>query len=88
MVNSSLVNALPDLWELSAQKFGDITALCDPHAKPEVRLTYGELYQQIRQFAAGLQALGVKSGTKIALFADNSPRWFIADQAVYDGWRC
>ena len=82
MVNSSSVGALPDLWELTAQKFGDIIALQDPHAKPEVRLTYIELYRQIRQFATGLQALGVKSGAKIALFADNSPRWFIADQAV------
>ena len=82
MVNSSSVGALPDLWELTAQKFGDIIALRDPHAKPEVRLTYVELYRQIRQFAAGLQALGVKSGAKIALFADNSPRWFIADQAA------
>ena len=82
MVNSSSVGAIPDLWELTAQKFGDIIALHDPHAKPELRLTYLELYQQIRQFATGLQALGVKSGAKIALFADNSPRWFIADQAV------
>jgi len=29
----------------------------DPHAQPEVVLTYAQLYQQIQQFAAGLQAL-------------------------------
>jgi long-chain acyl-CoA synthetase len=29
-----------------------------------------------------LQALGVKPQAKVSLFADNSPRWFIADQGI------
>jgi long-chain acyl-CoA synthetase len=45
----------------------------------EVVLTYAQLYQQIQQFAVGLQALGVEAEAKVALFADNSPRWLIAD---------
>lgn len=76
--------ALPDIWE-SIAKSPDLTrqlALYDPHAKPEVKLTYGELYGQICQLAAGLQALGVAPGDRIALFADNSPRWMVVDQGV------
>jgi long-chain acyl-CoA synthetase len=53
-----------------------------------VKLTYAELYQGMQQFAAGLQALGVPNDPidpyppRMALFADNSPRWLIADQGM------
>ncbi|MEO6862481.1 MAG: long-chain fatty acid--CoA ligase, partial [Microcoleus sp.] len=63
-------------------------ALHDPHSKPEIKLTYTELHQQIQQFASGLQALGIESNPeqtippRVALFADNSPRWLIADQGI------
>ncbi|PMB15881.1 long-chain fatty acid--CoA ligase [Fischerella thermalis CCMEE 5205] len=76
------VESLPEIWPLAAQKFGSIVALRDPHAKPEVVLTYIELCQQIQRFAAGLQALGVQAGDRISLIADNSPRWLIADQGI------
>ncbi|PMB21132.1 long-chain fatty acid--CoA ligase [Fischerella thermalis CCMEE 5198] len=78
----SSVESLPEIWPLAAQKFGNIVALRDPHAKPEVVLTYTELCQQIQRFAAGLQALGVQAGDRISLIADNSPRWLIADQGI------
>ncbi|WP_107668811.1 long-chain fatty acid--CoA ligase [Cyanothece sp. BG0011] len=74
------LTALPDIWAIAAKKFPDILALHDPHSKPAVKLTYAQLYQQIKQFASGLQALGVTPDDKISLIADNSPRWFIADQ--------
>ncbi|ACB50483.1 probable long-chain-fatty-acid CoA ligase [Crocosphaera subtropica ATCC 51142] len=74
------LTALPDIWAIAAKKFPDILALHDPHSKPEVKLTFAQLYQQIKQFASGLQALGVTPDDKISLIADNSPRWFIADQ--------
>ncbi|MGK7954112.1 MAG: long-chain fatty acid--CoA ligase, partial [Crocosphaera sp.] len=74
------VTALPQIWAIAAKKFADILALHDPNSKPAVKLTYAQLYQQLEQFAAGLQALGVTPDDKISLIADNSPRWFIADQ--------
>ncbi|NJK99189.1 MAG: long-chain fatty acid--CoA ligase [Spirulinaceae cyanobacterium SM2_1_0] len=76
------LTALSQLWPRVAQRYRDTLALHDPHSEPEVRLTYSELAAQIQQFAAGLQALGIEPGNKIALFADNSPRWFIADQGT------
>lgn len=78
----SEVKCLPEVWRLAAKQFSTIIALHDPHSDPEVKLTFKELYQEIQQFAAGLQAMGVKVDSKIALFADNSPRWFIADQGT------
>ncbi len=74
--------SLPEVWPIAAAKFGDTVALRDPHVKPEVVITYKDLSVYIQQFATGLQALGVKPQDKVALFADNSPRWFIADQGI------
>jgi long-chain acyl-CoA synthetase len=86
--------SLPEIWPFAAQRFGNIVALKDPHGvgangAPPSSLTYAQVYQQIQQFAAGLQALGFQPQLdetgfprRIALFADNSPRWMIADQGI------
>ncbi|MEL6495448.1 MAG: AMP-binding protein [Cyanobacteria bacterium J06623_7] len=76
------LHSLPEVWQLAARKFGSTIALQDPHAQPEVKITYQDLFSQIKQFAAGLQTLNIEPQAKIALFADNSPRWFIADQGI------
>lgn len=76
------LGSLPEVWRLTAAKFGDTIALQDPHAQPEVIISHRDLVTQIEQFASGLQALGIEPQAKIALFADNSPRWFIADQGI------
>ncbi len=85
MADYSSVQSLPEIWPLAVQRFEKVVALHDPHAKPEVMLTYAQLYQQIQQFAAGLQALGLEPAAeppRVALIADNSPRWTIADQGI------
>ena len=74
------LESLSAIWQIAAEKFGDTVALKDPHSKPEVEISYRDLYGKIQQFAAGLQTLGIQPQQKVALFADNSPRWFIADQ--------
>jgi long-chain acyl-CoA synthetase len=78
----SAVQTIPEIWPLVAQRHPSVTALHAPHLKPEVKLSYGELLTQIQWFAAGLQSLGVQPEDRISLFADNSPRWFIADQGM------
>lgn len=82
LVDYTNVESLPEIWTLAARKFGNIVALHNPHSKPEVKITYSQLSEQIQQFAAGLQTLGVTYGERISLIADNSPRWFIADQGI------
>jgi long-chain acyl-CoA synthetase len=82
LVDYSNVVSLPEIWSLAAKRFGDIVALHNPHNTPEVVITYSQLGEQIQKFAAGLQKLGVKVGDRISLIADNSPRWFIADQGI------
>ncbi|MDJ0553900.1 MAG: AMP-binding protein [Microcoleaceae cyanobacterium MO_207.B10] len=83
------VQSFSEIWPLAAQHYSQTTALYDPHVKPEVKFTYKELNEQIQKFASGLQALGVVSTEndtaippRVALFADNSPRWMIADLGI------
>jgi long-chain acyl-CoA synthetase len=81
------VPSLPGMWAIAADRFADVLALHDPHSQPVVKVTYRELYQQMRAFAAGLQGLGLQLSrdefpVRVALFADNSPRWPVADQGI------
>jgi len=41
-----------------------------------------QLEQQILDFSHGLRAVGVAPDEKVALFADNSCRWLVADQGI------
>ncbi len=82
LVDYSHIQSLPEIWPLVVKQFGNAVALQDPHAKPAVVLTYTQLCEKIQQFAAGLQALGVKAGDRVSLISDNSSRWFIADQGI------
>jgi long-chain acyl-CoA synthetase len=89
LINYDSVTAIPDLWPIAIAKFGDVLALHDPHSTPEVNVTFRELYDQIQQFAAGMQALGIVPGgseddnpQRVAIFADNGPRWMVADQGT------
>ncbi len=81
-INYSQLNSLPEMWSIVAAKAGSVVALNSPHSKPQISLTYQEVATQIQLFATGLQSLGVEARTAVALFADNSPTWLIADQGI------
>ena len=78
----SQVRSLSEIWPIAAERYGHQLALDDPHNHPSAQLTYQDLWNNIRQFAAGLQSLGMSPQTHVALFADNSHRWLIADQGI------
>uniref|UniRef100_A0A0D3FRB4 4-coumarate--CoA ligase n=1 Tax=Oryza barthii TaxID=65489 RepID=A0A0D3FRB4_9ORYZ len=74
--------AVPDIWRTAAEKYADRVALVDPYHEPPSELTYKQLEQEILDFSQGLRAIGVAPDEKIALFADNSCRWLVADQGI------
>jgi long-chain acyl-CoA synthetase len=78
----SHIQSLPEIWPIMAQQYGTQLAMDDPHNHPSAQLTYQDLWDAIRQFAAGLQGLGLAPRSHVALFADNSHRWLIADQGI------
>ncbi len=41
-------------------------------------ISYGELLAEVEEFGAGLAALGLHKGDKVAIAAENGPRWAIA----------
>lgn len=107
LIDYSHLRSLPQMWEITEQYFGNVEALIDPHSRPAVSLTYRQVYQQIRQFAAGMQtllstpsrlqtssqdlSLNLSLGPSqnppqnpliVALFADNSWQWLVADQGI------
>src|SRR5215470_17362359 len=46
------------------------------------RYTYAQLREEVRAFAKGLSALGVRKGDHVAILMGNRPEWIIADLAV------
>jgi long-chain acyl-CoA synthetase len=76
------LQAIHEIWPLVAAQYGDIVALKDLHGQPSATLTYRQMAEAIRTFASGLQALGIENRAHVALFADNSHRWLIADQGI------
>ncbi|KAG8098925.1 hypothetical protein GUJ93_ZPchr0013g38016 [Zizania palustris] len=74
--------AVPDIWRTAAEKYADRVALIDPYHEPPSELTYKQLEQEILDFSQGLRVVGVAPDDKIALFADNSCRWLVADQGI------
>ncbi|BAU09897.1 Long-chain-fatty-acid--CoA ligase [Leptolyngbya sp. NIES-3755] len=82
------IQSLPELWSVISKQYATVLAVHDPHSTPEVKLTYAQLYEQMQWFAAGIQALEIRTDAadrvppRIALFSDNCPRWLIADQGI------
>ncbi|MCF2971497.1 AMP-binding protein [Synechococcus sp. Nb3U1] len=73
---------LLNVWQRLAEQFPKHIALRDPHVQPVFEITYGEFFQRVQALASGLQALGIRPGDRVALIADNSPRWLMADLAT------
>ncbi|MBA0570533.1 hypothetical protein Golob_004174 [Gossypium lobatum] len=84
--NSALASdewkTVPDIWRSSAEKHGDRVAVVDPYHDPPSTMTYKQLEQEILDFTEGLRVIGVNPEEKVALFADNSCRWLVADQGI------
>ncbi|MGG6268436.1 AMP-dependent synthetase/ligase [Leptolyngbya sp. AN03gr2] len=82
------IQSLPELWSVISKQYATVLAVHDPHSNPEIKLTYAQLYEQMQWFAAGIQALEIRTDAadrvppRIALFSDNCPRWLIADQGI------
>ncbi|MFZ0407157.1 MAG: AMP-binding protein [Cyanobium sp.] len=78
----SQLQGLEQLWPELERLHGDAIALEAPHARPPESLSYRQLRQGIEQAAAAFTDLGVTEGDVVALFAENGPRWLLADQGL------
>ena len=67
------LNSLAEVLESCMDKYSDYHAITDKYNN--VYLTYGEMKQEMNNFASGLQSLGVKKGDKVGLFAESHGLW-------------
>lgn len=73
---------LHDLWPELTRRHGSLGALAAPHATPPEEFTFAQLEAAIGRTRTALRSLGLEADHVVALLADNSPRWLMADQAV------
>jgi long-chain acyl-CoA synthetase len=76
------LSRIDQLWPVLAERHGDAVAVEAPHANPPECFSYRELSDGIDSAAAAFAQWGLGPGDVVALFAENGPRWLIADQAI------
>jgi long-chain acyl-CoA synthetase len=72
----------PALFFQQVDRFKDRVALRHKDYGIWNRVTWNEYGQQVRETAAGLLALGVEPGDRVAILGDNRPEWAICHLAA------
>ena len=68
------MDTIPAVLRRAAREFGAATALVDG----DVRLTFAQLLDEVRDHAAFLIARGVQPGDRVAVWAPNTHHWVVA----------
>ena len=74
------LNSLAEVLENCMAKYSNYHAITDKYNN--ISLTYGELREEMNLFASGLQALGVKKGDKVGIFAESNGLWMATSLAI------
>ncbi|MCD6571513.1 MAG: long-chain fatty acid--CoA ligase [Deltaproteobacteria bacterium] len=68
-----------------ADKYTFLMGKFDKDGRPTddyMSMTWKETRDQVLEFGRGLMALGLNKEDRVAIFAEDRPRWIIADQAI------
>ena len=76
------IGRVDQVWEWLSKNHGDVLAVDAPHASIPESYTYKEIAELISKVASGFESFGIGSGDVVAIFAENSPRWLVADQGL------
>ena len=76
------VTTLPQSFEAQARKYGARVYLKDKRDNVWVDHSWTEISDAAGRLRAGLAALGVKPGERVAILSDNCPEWIVVDQAA------
>jgi long-chain acyl-CoA synthetase len=71
-----------ELFEESVKKYGNNPLMLEKKQEAYKSSTYGEIYQQVTEFSAGLMSLGINKGDRIALLSEGRNEWVISELAV------
>ncbi len=73
---------LAEMFFQTTSKYGDRTAFQYKDGGAYQPISYNEANKRVHQIAAGLVALGVKKGDKVALLSENRWEWAFSDYAI------
>ena len=79
---SIAAQTLAKAFERQAMRFEKRSFLTRKEDKQWRDYTWSDIYERARRLRTGLIHLGITSGDRIAILAENSPEWVIVDQAV------
>ena len=82
------LDRVDEIWKWLNSKHGDVQAVDAPHSNPPEKYSYSELEQLISELAKAFNYFGIQSNDVVAVFAENSPRWLIVDQAIMRSGAC
>ena len=71
-----------DLMETSVERFGDDVYLMEKVGDRYEGTTYRETRELVHRFSAGLLALGLQKGDRVALIAEGRNLWVIAELGI------
>mmetsp|Transcript_25485 Transcript_25485/g.38115 ORF Transcript_25485/g.38115 Transcript_25485/m.38115 type:complete len:784 (+) Transcript_25485:786-3137(+) len=83
-IRSTTLITCPQIWSELAKHNPHGRALYDEHMcdKQKIDLTFEQTYDLVRKAASIFRALGVTKGSHVAILAENSARWLIADHGI------
>ncbi|MBN1560334.1 AMP-binding protein [candidate division KSB1 bacterium] len=70
------------LFEESVKKYGDAVLMWEKKEKSYEGSSYRQIQESVYKFAAGLLALGIKKGDRIALIAEGRNEWVISELGI------
>jgi len=76
------MNTIIDLLENSSQKYGNNPYILEKKTDKYEAITYRETKEQVYKVAAGLLALGVKKGDRVALISESRIDWVLSELGV------
>ncbi|MEW6262156.1 MAG: AMP-binding protein [Thermodesulfobacteriota bacterium] len=76
-MTSEPVRRFPDLFFRQVERLGDRVALRRKDRGIWRRITWREYGRLVREAAAGLMALGLERGDRVAVLGDNRPEWLV-----------
>ena len=74
--------SLPSMFFEIAEQGGDSAFMWKKVAGSYTPLSWRDTARQVREMAKGLEALGVTTGDRVVIAAENCPEWVIADIAI------
>lgn len=79
---TDMASSFPALFFQQVDAQGDRVALRRKEYGIWNRITWSEYGQMVREAAAGLLAMGLESGDRVAILGDNRPEWLICNLAT------